>query len=85
MGLTRITPPSASGPGWYLTRYGALAILRLRSYSGGSTIALPTEFTPAADCTYRQPYGDVNIRTTGNVTLPEFTGTIWDTYIFPVS
>ena len=84
MALTRITPPSASGPGWYVTRYGALAVLRLRNYTGGD-FTLPQGFTPSMDCTFRQAYGDVNIRTTGNVTLPEVTGTIWDTYIFPVS
>lgn len=77
-------PPTASGPGWYITRYGGLAVLRLRNYSGGITIALPPGFAPTADCTYRQAYGDVNIRISGKVTLPDITGTIWDTFIYPV-
>lgn len=85
MALTRIAPPTASGPGWFVTRYGALAVLRLRSYSGGTPLALPEGFTPTADCTYRQAYGDVNIRTSGNVYLPETTGTIWDTFTYPVA
>ena len=84
MALRKLTPPSTSGPGWYVTRYGALAILRLRHYSGVTTLTLPESFTPTADCTYRRAYGDVNIRATGNVTLPDITGTIWDTFIYPV-
>lgn len=84
MTLTRITPPSASGPGWYLTRYGALAVLRLRAYAGGN-FQLPDGFTPSADCTFRQPYGDVNLRTAGAVQLPAVTGTIWDTFTYPVA
>lgn len=84
MALTRITPPSASGPGWYVTRYGALAVLRLRNYSG-TTLTLPGGFTPTADCTYRQAYGDVNIRMSGNVNLPDVPQTIWDTFVYPVA
>lgn len=82
--LKKINPPTASGLGWYLTSYGGLAILRLRDYSG-TVLTLPDGFTPTADCTYRQHYGDVNIRRNGAVNLPETTGTIWDTFIYPVS
>lgn len=82
MALTRITPPSASGPGWYVTRYGALAVLRLRNYTGGD-FTLPDGFKPALDCTFRQAYGDVNLRTTGAVTVP--SGNIWDTFTYPVA
>ena len=82
MALTKISPPSMSGPGWYVTRYGALAVLRLRNYTGGD-FTLPDGFTPAADCTFRQHYGDVNLRTTGSVTVP--SGTIWDTFTYPVA
>ena len=84
MALRKLVPPSASGPGWFVARYGGLAVLRLRNYMGGTTITLPSGFTPTADCTYRRVYGDVNIRNTGTVTLPEGTGGIWDTYIYPV-
>lgn len=84
MALRKLSPPTVSGPGWYLNRYGGLAVLRLRNYSGGTTIALPPRFAPTADCTYRQAYGDVNIRISGEVTLPDITGTIWDTFIYPV-
>lgn len=84
MALRKISPPSVSGPGWYVTRYGALAVLRLRSYSGGD-FTLPQGFTPSLDCTYRQVYGDVNLRTTGVAQLPTVTGTIWDTFTYPVA
>ena len=82
--LRRIDPPSASGPGWWVTRYGALAVLRLRSYMGGD-FTLPQGFTPSVDCTFRQVYGDVNLRTTGAVQLPAVNGSIWDTYTYPVA
>lgn len=76
------TTTSASGPGWYVTRYGALAVLRLRNYSGGD-FTLPDGFTPAVDCTFREVYGDVNLRTTGSVTVPSVS--IWDTFTYPVA
>lgn len=82
MALSKITPPSASGPGWYVTRYGALAVLRLRNYTDGD-FTLPDGFTPAVDCTFRQVYGDVNLRTSGSVTVP--SGNIWDTFTYPVA
>lgn len=82
MALRKIAPPSASGPGWYVTRYGALAVLRLRNYTGGD-LTLPDGFTPSVDCTFRQAYGDVNLRTTGSVTVPSVS--IWDTFTYPVA
>lgn len=85
MALNRIKPPSASGPGWFVTRYGALAVLRLRNYTGGD-LTVPDEFTPAVDCTFRQKYGDVNLRTKGSaVEIPAVTGSIWDTFTYPVA
>lgn len=84
MALRKISPPSVSGSGWYVTRYGALAVLRLRSYSGGD-FTLPQGFTPSADCTFRQSYGDVNLRTGGAVQLPAVNGSIWDTFTYPVA
>lgn len=83
MALRKITTTtSASGPGWYVTRYGALAVLRLRAYSGGD-FTLPDGFKPALDCTFRQSYGDVNLRRDGSVALPP--GSIWDTFTYPVA
>ena len=81
--LRKITPPSTSGPNWYVTRYGALAVLRLRNYSGGD-FTLPQAFIPSVDCTFRQAYGDVNLRITGAVQLPAGGGSIWDTFTYPV-
>lgn len=85
MALRKITATaSASGPGWYVTRYGALAVIRFRNYTGGN-FTLPPAFTPSADCTFRQVYGDVNLRTTGAVQLPAVNGSIWDTFTYPVA
>lgn len=82
MALRKISPPSASGPGWYVTRYGALAVLRLRNYSGGD-FTLPDGFMPAADCTFMFPGGKLDMRTRGTVTV---TGTnIWHTVTYPVA
>ena len=82
MALRKIAPPSASGAGWYVTRYGSLAVLRLRNYTSGD-FTLPDGFTPSVDCTFRQAYGDVNLRTTGSVTVPAVN--IWDTFTYPVA
>ena len=76
------TTTSASGPGWYVTRYGALAVLRLRAYSGGD-FTLPDGFTPAVDCTFMFPGGKLDMRMSGTVTV---TGTnIWHTVTYPVA
>lgn len=83
MALRKITTTtSASGPGWCVTRYGALAVLRLRAYSGGD-FTLPPEFVPIAECTFQKPYGVVNLRFSGTVQLP--SGSIWDTFTYPVA
>ena len=85
MALRKITTTtSASGPGWYVTRYGALAILRLRNYTGGD-FTLPPEFVPRAECTFQKPYGVVNLHFNGAVQLPSASSSIWDTFTYPVA
>ena len=87
MALRKISPPSASGDGWYAQITSGIVFLTLTNFQRKEPLVLPEQFRPKRTQTFSNKFGNVDVRPWGAVDfyLGDYQGSVYLTMSWPVA